>query len=382
MIAQPAGTAKVLPTAWKLLRLRWRISWNSFHRSRTIKKIVTILGLLALAALAGIVFWLSWKMVSVLHMPELVQYVGDINKFINTIPVLIFTVFFLGILLTSFGVLLQALYLSGDMDFLLAAPVPIRAVFIAKLLQAILPNLGLSALLGLPVLYGFGAAGGYTAWYFLLAPLMMAALSLSAAGVAGLLVMLVVRVFPARRVAEVLGFLGAIFSIICSQTGNLMNANNESANISSEQVNSAVGLLSRVDNPWIPLNWPGRGLVALGTTHADYFYGEIPCTRKMTAQEIQGEYEKETGLVIKETFDGKDPDAIPAVLVYSHGPFAWGADPMEAVHNAVVLEEIAFMNFHTLTLAPGISPMQPDLLDKHFLRKHGANAYYGQNKKP
>ena len=126
----------------------------------------------------------------------------------------------------------------------------------------------------------------------------------------------------------------------------------------------------------------GRGLVALGTTHADYFYGEIPCTRKMTAQEIQGEYEKETGLVIKETFEGKDPDAIPAVLVYSHGPFAWGADPMEAVHNAVVLEEIAFMNFHTLTLAPGISPMQPDLLDKHFLRKHGANAYYGQNKKP
>lgn len=124
----------------------------------------------------------------------------------------------------------------------------------------------------------------------------------------------------------------------------------------------------------------GRGLLALGTTHGDYFYGEIPCTRKMTSQEIQGEYEKETGLVIKETFEGKDPDAIPAVLVYSHGPFAWGSDPMAAVHNAVVLEEIAFMNFHTLILAPGIPPMQQELLDKHFLRKHGANAYYGQNK--
>jgi L-ribulose-5-phosphate 4-epimerase len=122
----------------------------------------------------------------------------------------------------------------------------------------------------------------------------------------------------------------------------------------------------------------GRGIKVLGTTHADYFYGEIPCTRKMTSEEIQGEYEKETALVIKETFHGKNPDAIPAVLVYSHGPFVWGADPMETVHNAVVLEEIAFMNFHTLLLEPSIPPMQQELLDKHFLRKHGKNAYYGQ----
>ncbi len=124
----------------------------------------------------------------------------------------------------------------------------------------------------------------------------------------------------------------------------------------------------------------GRGLMALGTTHGDYFYGEIPCTRKMTKTEIEGEYEKETGLVIKETFEGKNPDAIPAVLVNSHGPFTWGTDPMEAVHNAVVLEEIAFMNFHTLMLESAISSMQQDLLDKHYLRKHGANAYYGQTK--
>jgi L-ribulose-5-phosphate 4-epimerase len=98
----------------------------------------------------------------------------------------------------------------------------------------------------------------------------------------------------------------------------------------------------------------------------------------MTPAEIQGEYEKETGLVIKETFAGKDPDAVPAVLVYSHGPFAWGTDPMDAVHNAVVLEEVAFMNFHTMMFTPGIPPMQQELLDKHYLRKHGANAYYGQ----
>ena len=125
----------------------------------------------------------------------------------------------------------------------------------------------------------------------------------------------------------------------------------------------------------------GRGIIALGTTHGDYFYGEIPCTRKVTKDEIQGEYEKETGLVIKEIFQGKDPDTIPAVLVHSHGPFVWGADPTDAVHNAVVLEEVAFMNFHTLMLEPSIPPMQRELLDKHFLRKHGLNAYYGQKKK-
>ncbi|MBN8655020.1 MAG: L-ribulose-5-phosphate 4-epimerase [Anaerolineae bacterium] len=122
----------------------------------------------------------------------------------------------------------------------------------------------------------------------------------------------------------------------------------------------------------------GRGIAALGTTHGDYFYGEIPCTRKMTEAEIQAEYEKETGTVIIETFKDKNPDAIPGVVVYSHGPFAWGKDAMDAVHNAVVMEEVAFMNIQTMLLNPGIQPMQQELLDKHYLRKHGANAYYGQ----
>lgn len=123
----------------------------------------------------------------------------------------------------------------------------------------------------------------------------------------------------------------------------------------------------------------GRGIPALGTTHADYFYGEIPCTRPMTKEEIEGAYELETGHVIVEAFAGKDPDAVPAALVYSHGPFAWGGDAMEAVHNAVVLEEVAFMAWHAL-LQPGLAPMQQELLDRHYLRKHGANAYYGQGK--
>lgn len=124
----------------------------------------------------------------------------------------------------------------------------------------------------------------------------------------------------------------------------------------------------------------GRGIPALGTTHGDYFYGEIPCTRKMTPEEIAGKYELETGNVIIETFDGKNPDDIPSVLVHSHGPFCWGTDPMNAVHNAVVLEELAFMAWHNLMMNPEILPMQQELLDKHYLRKHGANAYYGQKK--
>lgn len=122
----------------------------------------------------------------------------------------------------------------------------------------------------------------------------------------------------------------------------------------------------------------GRGIAAYGTTHADYFYGEIPCTRQMTSAEIKGEYEKETGMVIVETFKDKDPQTIPAVIVHSHGPFTWGTDAMNAVHNAVVLEEIAFMNFHAMQLTPNLPPMQQELLDKHYLRKHGADAYYGQ----
>ncbi len=122
----------------------------------------------------------------------------------------------------------------------------------------------------------------------------------------------------------------------------------------------------------------GMAIPAMGTTQGDYFYGDIPCTRPMAAAEIQGEYEKETGKVIIETFAGRDPDAVPGALVFSHGPFAWGADPADAVHNAVVMEEVAFMDYHALTLNPAHRDMQRELLDKHYLRKHGANAYYGQ----
>jgi L-ribulose-5-phosphate 4-epimerase len=125
----------------------------------------------------------------------------------------------------------------------------------------------------------------------------------------------------------------------------------------------------------------GREIPALGTTHGDYFYGPIPCTRKMTPAEIggaPGHYETETGNVLVETLQGTDPMAVPAALVHSHGPFVWGTSPRNAVHNAVVLEELAFMAWHAQQLVPGLPPMQPELLDKHYLRKHGKDAYYGQ----
>ncbi|MFC0225874.1 L-ribulose-5-phosphate 4-epimerase [Serratia aquatilis] len=124
----------------------------------------------------------------------------------------------------------------------------------------------------------------------------------------------------------------------------------------------------------------GRDISAWGTTHADYFYGDIPCTRLMNDTEINGRYEWETGQVIVDTFSerGLDASDMPAVLVHSHGPFAWGKNAESAVHNAVVLEEIAYMGIFSCQLTPGLTNMQQTLLDRHYLRKHGENAYYGQ----
>lgn len=123
----------------------------------------------------------------------------------------------------------------------------------------------------------------------------------------------------------------------------------------------------------------GLALPALGTTHADTFYGAVPCTRVMRKDEIVEAYEEQTGNLIVETFRSCDYQQIPAVLVQNHGPFAWGKSAKDAVHNAVVLEECAFMAWHNMSLNPQIQPISQDLLDKHYLRKHGKNAYYGQS---
>lgn len=123
----------------------------------------------------------------------------------------------------------------------------------------------------------------------------------------------------------------------------------------------------------------GRSIKPYGTTQADYFYNEIPCTRDMTPDEIKNDYEYNTGEVIVETFKDLNPTHVPAVLVKNHGPFAWGKDAVEAVHNAVVLEEVAMMAWNTEVLANhNIDTMPKELIEKHFMRKHGPNAYYGQ----
>jgi len=141
---------------------------------------------------------------------------------------------------------------------------------------------------------------------------------------------------------------------------------------------SSIGGIVHTHSSWATV-WSQAGLniPALGTTHADYFYGEVPCTRKLTQNEVEGEYELETGKVIVETFKGISPESMPAVLVNSHGPFVWGNSSSMAVHNAVVLEEVAKIAYHSLALNK-LKAMDQFLLDKHFKRKHGPDAYYGQ----
>lgn len=161
--------------------------------------------------------------------------------------------------------------------------------------------------------------------------------------------------------------------------GNLNPSSDTPTHLSIYNNFKEVGGVVHTHSRWATLwSQTGRAIPALGTTHADYFYGEIPCTRKMSSEEIRGEYEGQTGNVIIETFNGINPMYVPGVLVNNHGPFTWGSDAKDAVHNAVVLEEVAMMAYYTCSLNPEITPISQVLLDKHFLRKHGANAYYGQ----
>jgi ABC-2 type transport system permease protein len=277
MTAAPAAAARKEPFhperplphyVWKLLRLQIVLTISTFRAARLRRKIGTIVLALVILAFAAGVFAVSWLMLGFLNSPELAQILAEQNQpslapFLESMPALILAGAFLGILVTSFGVLLSALYLSGDMDFLLSSPVPVRAVFITKQLQAILPNFGFIALFGLPVLFGLGAAGGYNFLYYPLVVIVLAMLALAAAGLSSLLVMGVVRIFPARRVAEVLGAIGALLSILCSQSGNFVNAMRlDEQSVNPNQIPFAT--VSRFNSVWNPLTWAGRGLVDLG----------------------------------------------------------------------------------------------------------------------
>ena len=141
----------------------------------------------------------------------------------------------------------------------------------------------------------------------------------------------------------------------------------------------AIGGVVHTHSTWaVTFAQAGMDIPALGTTHADYFYGDIPCTRELSKEEIGRDYEVNTGKVIVETIGNKDPMAVPGILVKNHGPFAWGKTPAGSVYNAVVMDKVAEMAYKTMTLNPRVNRVSQYLLDKHYFRKHGANAYYGQ----
>ncbi|MGN0417465.1 L-ribulose-5-phosphate 4-epimerase [Anaerostipes faecalis] len=162
--------------------------------------------------------------------------------------------------------------------------------------------------------------------------------------------------------------------------GNLNPSSDTPTHIELYKAFPEIGGIVHTHSSWAT-SWAqsGRSIPCYGTTHADYFFGDIPCARSLTKEEIEGEYEKNTGLVISETFQGKNPIYVPGVLCTNHGPFAWGKDAAEAVHNAVVMEEVAKMAYRTEHLKPGIGEAPQTIQDKHFFRKHGENAYYGNN---
>ncbi len=258
LVATPGSN--LWSSVWKLLRLRGVIFLSGFRRARLRNKVgMVVLGLVLLAVLV-VAFVISYLVLRVLSSPQLAQIVPDPNSLLANIPIMVVSLAFVVILITSFGLLLQALYLAGDMDFLLSSPLPIRAVFLSKQMQAIMPNYALILLFGLPVLFGLGISQGYNLLYYPLVVLVLTLLTFTAAGIASLVVMGVVRVFPARRVAEILGFLVAIVSILCSQSGQLGNF----AEISGEQASLALMQLERINSPLSPLAWAGSGLVAIG----------------------------------------------------------------------------------------------------------------------
>jgi len=173
----------------------------------------------------------------------------------------------------------------------------------------------------------------------------------------------------------------AVVSLAGERAGGLKPSSDTPTHLVLYRAFSEIGGVVHTHSPWATtFAQAGLGIPVFGTTHADYFYGEIPCVRALTTEEIKGDYEAATGRVIVETFHeaGLCPKEMPGVLVHGHGPFAWGRDAEEAVFNAVVLERVAEMAWRTLQLNPKARPISRDLLDKHFLRKHGSGAYYGQ----
>jgi len=246
---------------WKLLRAQWWIFLNGLRRAKGRKLIGRIIFVIVMLGLTVGAFWLSRSLLLMLQTPEAEQLLG--SKMLEHIPALILGVVFLTTFLISFQVLLQALYLAGDMDFLLSSPIPARAVFVAKLLQAVQPNLVYLGILTLPALWGLGAANGYNALYYPLTLLLLVLQVLTAAALSALVVMAVVRIFPAQRVFEVISFLGALAGMLCSQWHNVSRVLSSEKGTIAPALAQAAGSLGQFSNPWVPLTWPGLSLTAL-----------------------------------------------------------------------------------------------------------------------
>jgi ABC-2 type transport system permease protein len=250
----------------KLTRLRIRLWWNSFKHSSLPKKFLYAGLGLGMIVFAGFLLFISWGLLYLLRNPEVnrvMQESGiglDLDQILVRLPVLVLGGVFLAGILTTFGALLQTLYLSGDMEFLLAAPIPAHSVFASKLLLAVFPGLVILGLLTIPALIGLGLSQGYNLLYFFLVPLTLIMLVFSAAGLSSILVMAVVRLMPARRAAEILGVLGGLVALTFSQLGQFTDRIDDP----SLRFMGAISTLDRAATPLNPLSWPGLGLSALG----------------------------------------------------------------------------------------------------------------------
>ncbi len=253
---------RLLSVVWKLLRVRWWIFLSSLRRAKGRRLFGYIISLLVTFIFIVGAFSVSWLIFSLMQDPYLASATGA--QSLENIPVTVLSGAFVIVFLLSFQVLLQGLYLSGDIDFLLSVPIPARAVFVAKLIEAILPNFTFLAALMLPMLWGLGASGRYNLLYYPLTVVLLALQALAAAGLSAMLVMAITRVFPARRIFEVVSFVGAILGMWCSQWYNLSRAfsDNRAPDMLPSFLRTA-GALGRFHSPWLPLAWPGLGLLAL-----------------------------------------------------------------------------------------------------------------------
>ncbi|NJN43831.1 MAG: hypothetical protein HC806_03215 [Anaerolineae bacterium] len=253
----------------KLLRLRLRLWWNSIKHRPMRQKIGLAFAGFGMLVFAAFLVFISWGILQFFSNPRIQTALTDagvgntLGDLLTQLPVILSIGAFVIGLFANFGVLLQGLYLSGDMEFLLTAPLPARAVFLSKLVQAILPNLLLIGLVSAPALIGLGLAQGYTLLYYVLVPIILSVLVILGAGLSSILVMLIVRVVNPRRAAEVLGLVGGLTAFICSQSGQLAGSFGD-VELPTEQIADAASAYSSFATPWNPLAWPGMGLIAIG----------------------------------------------------------------------------------------------------------------------